>query len=164
MPALLVVLIALLVILNARNKAQAPEAAREEITRLETIEQEATQALENEEYKRALLTAEGLEYKPSVTGDVEGLGRYDDLVRQWDIKRELLIDKILEEAAAHGVDLEYEPPPDESEEPDSGRESGSSGGFVSSFVQGYSEAAQPGIDIAKERIEEFNRIVKGETQ
>lgn len=159
LPALMIILCVLMIILWLWMIIGGPGAQRKEIARLEAIEQVAIGAIENGEYKKALLHAEDLQFDPHP--------RYKDfneLKRQWDIKRELLIDKILEEAAAHGVDLEYEPPPDESEEPDSGRESSSSGGFVSSFVQGYSEAAQPGIDIAKERIEEFNRIVKGETQ
>lgn len=158
MPITIIVSLALIVALSVISNVRAPGAAREEIARLEAIEQEATQALENGEYKRALLTAEGLEYKPSVKGDVEGLGRYDDLVRQWDITQELLIDKILEEAAAHGVNLDYDPPADESEEPDNsaepsdGNSTGLVGGFVDGFVKGYHEAADPGIDAAESRI------------
>lgn len=154
-----IILFGLLATLFVVLSVQVPDDGRKEIARLEAIEQEVTQALENGEYKRALLTAKGLEYTGSpASAKSLGLGSYNDVVRQWDITRELLIDKILEEAAAHGVNLDYDPPTDESEKPDNsaepsdGNSTGLVSGFVDGFVKGYHEAADPGIDAAESRI------------
>ncbi len=79
------------------------KAEKEEQERLEAIIKEINIALENREYKLALMNAETLEYR-----------KYDsEQERQWNIKREYLIDKIIEAAAENGVQLEYIP---ESEE------------------------------------------------
>lgn len=78
-----------------------PGAAKKEVARLEAIEQVAIEALEKGEYKKALLNAEGLVYKPGIAD-----GNHDEFERQWNIKRELLIDEIIEEAEKNGVFLE----------------------------------------------------------
>lgn len=92
------------VIIFSVQAIKGPGAQRKEVARMEAIEQEANTALENGEYKKALLNAEGLIYKSSIHN-----GDSDELERQWDVKRELLIDEILEEAEKHGVYLEYTP-------------------------------------------------------
>lgn len=112
-----------------------PGEVKKEIARMETIEQESTEALENDDYRRALLNAESLVFQPKIrTSDA------DEIERQWDVKREILIDKIIEEAANNGVILERtqevsEPEPEESK---------------STFEN------------IKENIDEFNRIIQGE--
>ena len=83
-------------------------AEKKEIARMESIYEEAQTALENNEYRKALLNAEDLVYSPSITN-----GNTDELKRQWDIKRELLVDEILEEAEKNGVKLEYTSPQDD---------------------------------------------------
>ena len=87
---------------------KAPGAEKKEIARMESIYEEAQTALENNEYRKALLNAEDLVYSPSITN-----GNTDELKRQWDIKRELLVDEILEEAEKNGVKLEYTSPQDD---------------------------------------------------
>lgn len=136
---------ALIIIICISRAILGPGAERKEVARLESIEQVATEALENGEYKKALLNAEGLEYKPKIRND-----NADELERQWDIKRELLIDEIIEEAEKNGVHLERT---QTDEEPVN--EDNESGGFVEEFKEGI----QPGIDSAKENINEFNQIM-----
>ena len=130
---------------------KAPGAEKKEVARLEGIYEEAQTALNNNEYKKALLNAEGLVFNPSITN-----GNTDELKRQWDIKRELLVDEILEEAEKNGVELEYTPP----QEDETSEKTSSRGGFV----QGVIDGAKPGIDAAKENIDEFNRIMNGENE
>lgn len=129
---------------------KAPGAEKKEIARMESIYKEAQTALENDEYKRALLNAEGLVYSPNITN-----GNTEELKRQWDIKRELLVDEILEEAEKNGIDLEYTPQDDTTSDDTSAK-----GGFI----QGIKDGAQPGIDAAKENIDEFNKIMNGEDE
>ena len=68
---------------------------------MEAIEQEATAALEDGEYKKALLNAESMVYDDGVSGKES-----DEMERKWNIKRDLLIDEIIEEAEKNGVYLE----------------------------------------------------------
>jgi hypothetical protein len=103
-------LLLVLVLIILISSIQSPKAQEIEVERLEAIEQEVETALENGEYKKALLNAEGLEYSPSVRGN-----DYDELERQWNIKRELLIDEIIEEAEQNGVHLTYTSPNGESD-------------------------------------------------
>lgn len=71
----------------------------EEISRLESIVVEVEACLERNEYKLALMNAESIK-----------TNSYDDEIqRKFDIKREYLIDKVIEEAARNGVILELTP-------------------------------------------------------
>ena len=124
-----------------------PKKKKKEVARLESIEQVAVEALENGEYKKALLNAEALVYEPSIRN-----GNADEIERQWDVKRELLIDEIIEEAEKNGVHLERSS--DSNEEKEDSDDS--SGGFV----EGFKEGMQPGLDAVKENIDEFNRIME----
>lgn len=128
---------------------KAPSAEKKEVARLETIYEEAQNALENSEYKKALLNAEGLVYEPSVTNK-----NTEELSRQWNIKRELLIDEILTKAHANGVDLEYTPVQDE----ETTEKSSSSSGFV----QGVKNAVAPGMDEINKNVDKFNDAISGE--
>lgn len=143
MPALLIGLILTIIILG-------PSAEKKELARLKAIEQVVTEAIENGEYKKALLNAEGLVYKPKVLN-----GNADENERQWNIKRELLIDEIVEEAEKNGIHLEM--PSVAETDSDEGNKSG---GFVKGFAEGFKEAIQPSIDKAKKNIAEFNRIIE----
>lgn len=73
-----------------------------EINRLENIVEEVQVALDNKEYKHALRIADSIDYQ---SDDIE-------LERKWDIQREYWVDKVIEEAAENGIDLEYIPTPD----------------------------------------------------
>ena len=79
--------------------------------------------------------------------------------RKWDIQREYWIEKVIEEAAANGVDLEYTPTLDIDNVNDEtiGVEDNNGG-----FVEGFKEGVQSGLNDAQENIDEFNRILNGE--
>ena len=120
-----------------------------EINRLEAIVVEVQEAIAAGEYKLALNLADSIDYQ-----------RFDvEMERKWDIEREYWVEKVLEEATANGIDLEYTPTPDidraNDEPPDS--EDGTGG-----FVEGFKDGLQPGLDAAQESIDEFNRILNGE--
>ncbi len=117
-----------------------------EIKRLEAIVVEVQEALENGEYKLALNYADSIDYQ-----------RFDaEMEQKWDIEREYWVDKVLEEATANGVDLEYMATPDidrANNEPVT-RDSINSG-----FVEGIKESVQSGVDATEENINEFNAIM-----
>ncbi|MGN0476599.1 MAG: zinc-ribbon domain-containing protein [Ruminococcus sp.] len=69
---------------------------KEEITRLEGIEEKIETALNDGDYKLALTNANRLEYS----------GYDTSLEKDWEIKRNYWIDKVIEEAAENGVILE----------------------------------------------------------
>ena len=64
--------------------------------KIESIKNEVTQALEDGEYKKALLIAESIDYK-QLSGEN---------ARQWKITQELLKDEIIKKAEQNGVHLE----------------------------------------------------------
>lgn len=79
---------------------------KREIERLENIEEKIEIALDNEDYKYALMNADSLIFDG---GDAE-------LKRDWAIKRNYWIDKIIEEAAEYGIVLERPADVSESDE------------------------------------------------
>lgn len=79
---------------------------KKEIERLESIEEKIEIALNDEDYKYALMNADSLFFDG---GDAE-------LKRDWEIKRNYWIDKIIEEAAEDGIVLERPVDVSESEE------------------------------------------------
>lgn len=126
-----------------------PKWEKEENERLDNIVLDVQHALDDKEYSHALRIAESIDYQRN---DVE-------MERKWDLEREYWVEKVLKEAAANGVDLEYTPTPDvdrANDEP-SDDENNNDG-----FVEGFREGMQSGLDTAKENIDEFNRILKGE--
>lgn len=131
----------------------APSAGRKETARMEEIEQQAIVALENGEYKKALLLAESIDFDPSFNSRGNEV-----LARQWEIRRELLIDEILEAAEKDGVFLQRSEKPESSTKPEPSEEIDSNGGFFTSFRH----AAQPGIEAFKESINEFIQILEQE--
>lgn len=107
---------------------------KNEQTRMEHLVGEIEVALENGEYELAMMNALSIEFKGGSTTSKE----------KWLIQRTYWIEKILEEAATHGVDLEYmipeeTEPPQESEPP----EETSPQGFFSGFIQGFQNALNP---------------------
>lgn len=82
----------------------APISERNEVERLEAIVDEIEEQLENGEYKYALMNAEDLVY--------DGAIRNEEQERRWEIEREYWIDRVIEEASEHGVELEYTPSED----------------------------------------------------
>lgn len=124
----------------------SPISESKEVTRLESIVAEIESQLERGEYKYALMNADALVYSGTI--------RNEEQERQWMIKREYWIDKIIEEAADNGIVLER-PTDDENEDINT---TDSTGGFV----EGFKDGLQPGLDAAQENIDEFNRILNGE--
>ena len=88
-------------IVSVKDTITRPGDIRDENKRLEAIYQEAETSLENGEYKKALLNANDLEFSSRIHGK-----KADEMRRQWNIKRELLIDDIKKEAEKNGVYLE----------------------------------------------------------
>lgn len=118
--------------------------AKEEI-RLEAIVADIDTAMEQNDYKLALRNAESMEYK----------GHDAERERWWGIKRETLIDEIIDIAEENGVHLERS-----STSTDDTNDNVSSGGLIGGFKEGL----QPGLDNAKENINEFNRIMDEESE
>ena len=131
----------LLIIVSLALGSMSSGAEKRECARMESIYKEAQTALENDEYKKALLNAEGLVYSPNTTNK-----NTDELKRQWNIKRELLVDEILQEAEKNGINLEYTTPQGDT------------------LSQGTKDGTQLGFDAVKENIDEFNKIMSGEDE
>lgn len=126
----------------------SPKEEAKEIDRLEAIVVEVQDALGKKEYKLALNNADSIDYQ-----------RHDvEMERKWDIQRKYWVDKVLEEAAKNGIDLEYTSTPDIDKANDKPNDTESNGGFA----EGFKEGIQPGLDAAKENTDEFNRIMNGE--
>jgi len=127
-----------------------PKEEAAEIERLEKIVIEVQEALDAEEYKHALRIADSIDYQ-----------RYEvEMERKWDIERAYWVEKVLGEAANKGIQLEYTPTTDidnANDEIDQDAEE-----YGGGFVEGFKEGLQPGLDAAKENIDEFNRIINGE--
>ena len=80
----------------------------EEVARLEAIVVEVETALANKEYDLAMMHAKSIDYSAWTAND--------ELERQWDIKRDYLIKKVIAMAAEDGVVMEY--PTDTADEKD----------------------------------------------
>lgn len=92
---LLIFAVGLTMIMVVANKSSSRDRARE-VARLEAIVEDVESNLEEGKYKLALTLAESLEY-----------GSYDDVEeRAWNLKREYLIEQIIEEAAENGIELQ----------------------------------------------------------
>lgn len=129
-----------LVALIVLNFVEEPK----EIKRLEAIVIEVQEALETGEYKLALNLADSIDYQ-----------RFDvEMERKWDVEREYWVEKVLEEAAENGVDLEYIPTPDIDK---TNNALSDNKGNDSGFVEGFQEGVQSGFDAAQENLDEFNR-------
>lgn len=131
------------VILIVSLSISSPKKDAAEETRLGTIVSDIEVALEQKDYKLALRNAESMEYN----------GFDDERDRWWKIKKESLIDEIIDKAAENGVYLEHSPITIEKNNDDI-----DSGGFI----DGFKEEVQPGIDNLKESINEFKRNMENE--
>jgi hypothetical protein len=139
------------------NTSQRKSEAKE-IARLEAIVVDVQEAIENREYKYALMSADSIDYQ-----------RYDiEMERKWDIEREYWVDKVLEAASEDGVELEYTPTPDvdkankTQDTEESNEESSGEASEENDVSDGFTEAMQSSLAHAKENIDEFNRIISGE--
>ena len=108
----------------------------EELERLDNIVLDVQKALENEEYSHALRIADSIDYQGY---DVE-------MERKWDLEKEYWLEKVLAEAAAHGVDLEYTPSTDIDNANDNPEDDSEESSINSGFVQGFIDGLKSGID------------------
>ena len=81
---------------------------QEEIARLESIVVEVESALANKEFDLAMMHAKSIDYSAWTAND--------ELERQWDIKRDYLIKKVIAAAAEEGIIMDY--PTDTADEKD----------------------------------------------
>ncbi len=86
-----------------------PYGTDKEVARLESIVAEVEQALENKEYDLAMMLAKSIDFFPNHEA-------ISDHERQWDIKRDYLIKKVITAAAEDGIEMEY--PTDTADEKD----------------------------------------------
>ena len=90
-------------------KNPEPHGTDEEVARLEAIVVEVETALTNKEYDLAMMHAKSIDFFPNHEA-------ISDHERQWDIKRDYLIKKIIAAAAEDGITIEY--PTDTADEKD----------------------------------------------
>lgn len=86
-----------------------PYGTDREVARLEAIVSEVEKALENKEYDLAMMQAKSIDFFPNHEA-------ISDHERQWDIKRDYLIKKVIAAAAEDGIVMEY--PTDTADESD----------------------------------------------
>lgn len=129
--------------------ATSSSSEKKEIARLEAIVEEIEIALDEGDYKYALMNADNLHYTKS---DI-------DLEKEWEIKRDYYIDKVIEEAAKDGIILEE---PVHEGEISAQSETDTSSDYSGGFIDGFMDGLQPGLDNAQKNIDEFNRIINGE--
>lgn len=86
-----------------------PHGTDKEVARLEAIVAEVETALENKEYDLAMMQAKSIDFFPNHEA-------ISDHERQWDIKRDHLIKKVIAAAAEDGIVMEY--PSDTADEKD----------------------------------------------
>lgn len=126
-----------------------PKEEAKELERLDNIVLDVQQALDNGEYSHALRIADSIDYQ-----------RFDvEMERKWDIERDYWVEKVLEEATANGIDLEYTPTPDIDNAND---EPSDSEDVTGGFVEGFKDGLKSGLDATRENIDEFSRILNGE--
>lgn len=123
-PLIWIIIIVFLVISEPKEEAK-------ELQRLENIVIEVEMALENDEYDLAMMHAKSIDYSAGISND--------EMERQWDIKRDYLIKKIIDVAAEDGIVMEY--PTDTADEKDKQN------------VKNYSNSTSKGY---QQNIEEFN--------
>lgn len=136
----------LLVFLIVFVGVSSPKWEAEEIERLDNIVLDVQQALDKGEYSNALRIAESIDYQRN---DAE-------MERKWDLEREYWVEKVLEEAAANGEDLEYTPTSDNDKANDS---STASENNSRGFVEGFNESVRSGLENAQKNVIEFNHIL-----
>lgn len=108
----------------------------EELERLDNIVLDVRDALENEEFSHALRIADSIDYQ-----------RYDvEMERKWDLEKEYWIEKVLTEAAAHGIDLEYTPSTDIDKANDDLEDASEKDTINSGFIQGFMDGLKSSMD------------------
>lgn len=121
------IIFAMILVVEISDRITAPAKNKAEEERLTAIVTEIEENLESGKYKLALMNAESMKYK----------GRDNEAERRWNIKKEYLIDEIINEAAENGEVLERSEKPVEDADSDKDK---APGGFVGGFKKGYNDA------------------------
>ncbi len=155
-PKTLLVLIMVVVLLIAGLflgvRGYAKTQNKKEYARMELLEKESKDALNNGEYKKALLNAEGLVFNAdSRDDDAKGF------VREWNIKREVLINEIIEKALKEGIVLEHIPEGQEDHIETDDSSGDVTMGFMGGFVEGFAGGIKDGIDGINKGVESFKQ-------
>lgn len=140
-----VIMIALIAGLGSSS---TKDEQREE-ERLQTIVVEIETALENDDYRLALMNADSLRFRK---GNAE-------LKEDWEIKRAYWIDKVIEEAAKEGVKLEK--PEDEQEENETPQKENVSEETEDPFTSGFNDAMEESKKEVQKNIDEFYENLNG---
>lgn len=107
-----------------------------ELERLDNIILDVQEALDNEEYSHALRIADSIDYQ-----------RYDvEMERKWDLEKEYWIEKVLAEAAKHGIDLDYTPSTDIDNANDDLEDESGDDTLNSGFIKGFIDSLKSSID------------------
>ena len=131
-----------------------PQQEKKDAARLEGIVAEIESAIESKEYELALSIAKTLEPISSSNSETK---------RQWSIKREYWIKKVIVTAEADGVILTYEPEESGEAEQDTTTNIGLTSGFIDGFVEGFSESMATHSDGISEQIDKIQGILSGST-
>ncbi len=111
LPVLILVLLLAIGLKSCAEWLSNPEpyGTDKEIARLEAIVLEVEQAMDNKEYDLAMMLAKSIDFYPNHES-------VSDHEREWDIKRDYLIKKVISAAAEDGIEMEY--PTDTADEKD----------------------------------------------
>ena len=149
-----IMILSLIIMFSIRSITEPQRTSNEisrieaETARMEAIVVEINDALENGEFKLAFINAKTLIYDEDIYSKTD-----DEAKRRWDVQREYLIGKIIEDAEKVGITLSYESSVDESVDENS------DSSFSSGFAEGFNSGISEGLDAAQESIDEFNEIM-----
>lgn len=130
--------------------SSAKDEQREE-ERLQTIVVEIETALENDDYRLALMNADSLRFRESNS----------NLKEDWEIKRDYWIDKVIDEAAKDGVKLER--PSDDKDESDASLNAGEidEENTEDPFTSGFNDAMEESKKEIQKNVDEFYENLNG---
>lgn len=124
---------------------------KKEAERLDAIVAQLEVALENEDYKLALMHADSLRYRNSDP----------DIERDWEIKREYWIDKVIEEAAEDGIALERPVEPEEEQPEETPTENVDTTETEDPFISGFTDAIEDSKEEIQKNIDGFYNNLNG---
>lgn len=124
------------IIIIATLLITGPKEETAELERLDNIIIDVQEALNNDEFSHALRIADSIDYQ-----------RYDvEMERKWDLEKEYWVEKVLTEAAEHGVDLEYTPSSDIDNANDDSEEESGDDAINSGFIKGFIDGLKSSMD------------------
>lgn len=142
-----VIMIALIAGLGSSS---AKDEQREE-ERLQTIVIEIETALENDDYRLALMNADSLRFRES----------NPDLKEDWEIKRDYWLDKVIEEAAKDGVMLERPADKKDKSESLANENNADEENTEDPFTSGFNDAMEESKKEIQKNVDEFYENLNG---